>query len=231
MATEELTFRISGLPSFRAQVPKEVITANTALLDTFGLNESGEIVLDGWSEKTFDFFMTLLVYGDDELDQFFNEFEANVAEVWSIASFHEKFIQHDQMTDNNFETNEPGQPTIRVRQWFRRWWEENGEGFRGESASDLTDLVMPAFHIHDAETFSSVTHAWFLHTDNKQAASINDVQMPFDSDQGGWGALNTNHPLLRKSLRLPSRDFQSAIAGLHWVAPLFEQFPLRKTSA
>ncbi|KAG6362786.1 hypothetical protein INS49_007880 [Diaporthe citri] len=194
MATDELTFRISGLPDFWAQATREVINANTTLLDAFNANASGEVVLHGWTPKVFDFMMKLLHHEDDELNDFFDEFEAEVKDVWSIASFHEKFIQHAHAADEDSETHEPGHPTLRMRQWFRRWYEENGGGFRGASASDLTVLVMPAFYIGDAQAFMSVTHDWFLHVNGRQASSEN-VRMPEDFDQGGVGVITTNHPL------------------------------------
>lgn len=194
MGTEELTFRISGLPDFWAQAAKEVITANTTLLDTFQADASGEVVLHDWSPKIFDFMMKLLHHEDDELDEFLAEFEAEVKDVWSVACFHEKYIRQAELPDDN-ETRELGQVTIRMRQWFRRWWEENGDGFRGELASNLTVLVMPAFYIGDAQTFMSVTHDWFLHTNGKQGPT-ELVKMPEESDEGGKNAINTKHPLL-----------------------------------
>lgn len=195
MATKELTFRISGLPDFWAQATREVITANTTLLDTFHADASGEVVLHGWSPKVFDFMLKLLHHEDDELDEFLGEFEAEVEDVWSIASFHEKYIRQAELAGDDTETRELGQVTIRVRQWFRRWWEENGGGFRGELASNLTSLVMPAFYIGDAQTFMSVTHDCFLHTNGKQGPA-EKVKMPEESDQGGRNAIKTNHPLL-----------------------------------
>lgn len=198
MSTEELTFRIAGVPDFWAQATREVITAETTLLDTFHINARGEVVLHAWSPKVVDFFLKLLHNEDDELDDFFDEFEAEVKDVWSIASFHEKYIRHAEVSDDNTETREPGLPTQRVRRWFRGWWEENGEGFRGIAASDLVRLVMPAFYIGDAQTFMSVTHDCFLHTNREQASSEN-VKMPEDSDPGGIGAIDTRHPLLGKS--------------------------------
>lgn len=201
MATDELTFRISGLPDFWAEATKEVVTANTTLLDAFNANANGEVILHGWSPKVFDFMMKLLHYEDGELHAFFNEFEAEVKDVWSIASFHEKFIRHAHATDGGSETHESGRPTMRMRRWFRRWYHENGEGFRGALASDLTVLVMPAFYIGDARAFMSVTHDAFLHTNGRQA-SFENVEMPEESDQGGVGAIETNHPLLGMSSRL-----------------------------
>lgn len=198
MATEDLTFRISGLPDFWAQATREVVTANTTLLDIFRADASGEVVLEGWSPKVFDFMMKLLHYEDDELDEFFGEFEAEVKDVWSIASFHEKYVRQAELPDDNTETREPGQVTLRMRQWFRRWWEENGEGFRGRDAVYLMKLVMPAFHIGDAQTFMAVTHDCFLHTNSKQASSYN-AKMPEGPDKGGKNAIDTGHPLLGTS--------------------------------
>lgn len=199
MATEELTFRIDGVPDFWAQATREVVTEETTLLNTFHGDTNGEVVLHGWSPKIFDFFMKLLHHDNDELDEFFDEFEAEVKDVWSIASFHEKFVRQAQVTDDSSsEIQEPGRPTARVRQWFRRWWEQNGEGFRGASASDLMVLVMPAFHIGDAQTFMSVTHDCFLHT-NREQASSEKAKMPEGSDPGGILAIDTGHPLLGMS--------------------------------
>ncbi|KAI7775553.1 hypothetical protein LA080_006702 [Diaporthe eres] len=197
MATDELTFRISGLPDFWAQATREVVTANTTLLDAFEANASGEVVLHGWSPKVFDFMMKLLHYEDDEVDEFFDEFEAEVKDVWSIASFHEKYVRQAEVADDDTETREPGQLTVRMRQWFRRWWAENGEGFRGKDAEYLMKLVMPAFYIGDAQTFMSVTHDCFLHTNSKQASSMN-AKMPEGPDKGGKNMIDTEHPLLGK---------------------------------
>lgn len=202
MATDELTFRISGVPDFWAKASREVITENTTLLDAFNANASGEVVLEGWCPKVFDFMMKLLHLEDDELDEFFDEFEAEVKDVWSIASFHEKYVRQAEVADDETETREPGMPTIRMRQWFRRWWDENGEGFRGPlAASDLMVLVMPAFYIGDAQTFMEVTHDCFLHTNSEQASSKN-ARMPEDADKGGEKAIDTYHPLLGTSPRL-----------------------------
>lgn len=199
MTTEELTFRIDGVPDFWAQATREVVTTETTLLDTFHVNASGEVILHGWSPKIFDFFMKLLHDEDDELDDFIDEFEAEVKDVWSIASFHEKFVSQAQVTDDDSsETHEPRRPTTRMRQWFRRWWEQNGEGFRGAAASDLMVLVMPAFHIGDAQTFMSVTHDCFLHT-NREQASSESAKIPEGSDPGGIGAIDRGHPLLGMS--------------------------------
>lgn len=198
MATEELIFRIFGLRNFLVPADKEVIIANTTLLDTFGINAHGVIVLHDWSLGLLKFFMNLLHYEEDELKEYFDKFEAKVEDMWSIASFHEKFIQQSPVADDDLETSEPAWPTLRLRQWFCRWWKENGQGFRGERASDLSILVMPAFYIGDAETFASVTHAWFLHTNGKQAQLIRPLNMPLDSDQGGLDVINTRHPLLGK---------------------------------
>lgn len=199
MATEVLIFRIADVPDFRAHATREAITAETTLLDTFHVNASGEVVLHGWSPKVVDFFMNLLRLGDAELYGFFDEFEAEVKDVWSIASFHEKYVRHaEAANDNSTETRRPGRPTQEMRRWFSRWWAENGEGFRGIAASDLVRLVMPAFYIGDAQTFMSVTHDCFLHTNREQASSEN-AKVPEGSDPGGIGAIDTWHPLLGKS--------------------------------
>ena len=209
MATDELTFRISGQPDFW-EATKEVITANTTLLDTFELDANGEVVLKDWSPMVFDFFIKLLHYEDDELSEFFGEFEARVKDVWSIASFHEIFIRHAQAAEDDPETIELGWPTLRMRQWFRRWWEKKGEGFQGEFAPALTFLVMPAFYIGDAQTFMSVTYAWFLHTNGEPASSVRRVEMPSNSDQGGLGAIDTQHPLLSTSLFPSSKHYEES---------------------
>lgn len=195
MAADEVTFRIPGFHDFWAQAPREAITANTTLLDAFDADAGGEIILHGWSSKVFNFFMKLLQCDDYELDDFLDEFEAEVKDVWSIASFHEKYIRQGEVADDDTETREPGQITLRMRQWFRRWWEDNGEDFRADDAGQLTTLVMPAFYIGDAQVFMSVTHDWFLHVSGKQAATEHAV-MPVDSDDGGTGVLDTQHPLL-----------------------------------
>lgn len=195
MTTEELNFRIPGHPEFWP-LAKEVVTTNTTLLDTFKVNANGEVVIYGWSPKVFDFFWKLLHYEDDKLDEFLNEFEAKVEDIWSIASFYEKFIKPAQTTDDS-EMNEPRRPTLRLRQWFSRWWEKNGGGFRGAFASELSVLVMPAFYIGDARTFMSVTHDWFLHTNSKQTLRRH-ARMPDDSDEGGKGVIKNTHPLLDK---------------------------------
>lgn len=195
MATDEVTFRIPGSHDFWAQANREAIIANTTLLDAFNADASGEILLHGWSSKVFDFFMKLLQCDDHELDDFLDEFEAEVKDVWSIASFHEKYVRQAEVADDGTETCEPGQITLRMRQWFRRWWDDNGEGFRGADAEQLTTLVMPAFYIGDAQVFMSVTHDWFLHVSGKQAAAEHAL-MPVDSDDGGRHVLDTRHPLL-----------------------------------
>lgn len=200
MATEELIFRIFGVRGFLVPANKEVIIANTTLLDTFNIDAYGEVVLHEWSSDVVEFFMKLLHHEENELKEFFDEFEAKAEDVWSIASFHEKFIRQSPVADNDSKTNEPAWPTLRMRQWFCQWWKENGDDFRGQRASCLSLLVMPAFYIGDAETFASVTHAWFLHTNGKQAQLIRPLLMPLDSDQGGWDAINTKHPLLGKPL-------------------------------
>lgn len=205
MEADDLNFRISGLPDFWAQASREVVTENTTLLDAFGADAGGEVVLRGWSPKIFDFMMKLLHEEDDELDEFLDEFDIEVKDVWSIASFYEKYVRHGEAADDGAETREPGQPTTRLRLWFQRWWAQNREGFRGAAASDLMVLVMPAFYIGDAQTFMSVTHDCFLHTSGQQASSEN-ARMPEDSDEGGKGVIKTDHPLLGMSLRLsPSR--------------------------
>lgn len=198
MASDELTFRISGMPEFYAQASREVITAETTLLDAFNADASGEIVLHDWSPKVFDFMMKLLHFEDDELGEIFDEFDAEVKDVWSITSFHEMYVRHAEVSDDDTETREPGEPTIRLRQWFRHWWEENGDSFRGEDAEYLMQLVMPAFYIGDAQTFMAVTHDCFLHTNGKQASSGNATR-PVDSDKGGKRAIDTGHPLLGES--------------------------------
>lgn len=208
MATEELIFRIFGLYEFLVPANKEVITANMTLLDTFGINARGESVLHEWSLNILEFFINILHYEEDELEEFFDKFEAKVEDVLSIASFHEKFIRQSPVADGDSKTTEPAWPTLRMQQWFCRWWKENGEGFLGKRASDLSILVMPAFYIGDAETFASVTHAWFLHTNGKQAQLIKPLTTPIDSDQGGSDAIDTRHPLLGKLLSppLPERN-------------------------
>lgn len=196
MVTDDLSFRISGLSNFCAQASREVVTGNTTLLDEFNANASGEVVLHGWSPKIVDFFMKLLRYEDEELVEFLYKFEAEVKDVWSIASFHEKYVRQAEVDDDDdTETREPGQPTVRMRQWFRRWWEGERDRFRGVFASDLTVLVMPAFYIGDALTFMAVTHDCFLHTNSKQASSSN-ARMPKESDAGGKDVIDTYHPLL-----------------------------------
>lgn len=199
MATEVLIFRIADVADFRAHATREAITAETTLLDTFHVNASGEVILHGWSPKVVDFFMNLLRLQNDELHAFFQEFEAEVRDVWSIASFHEKYVrQAEADDDNNSETRKPGRPTQRMRWWFNRWWGKNGEGFRGIAASDLVRLVMPAFYIGEARTFMSVTHDCFLHTNREQASSEN-AKVPEGCDLGGIGAIDTWHPLLGTS--------------------------------
>lgn len=194
MATKNLTFLISGHPDFWAKPSLEVITAETTLLDTFEPNTGGEVILEDWSPKIFDFMMKLLHEDDDDVKELFDEFEAEVKDVWSIASFHEKFIQHAHMGDDHSETQ---RPTLRMRQWFRRWWDENSAGFRGPDAKNLKFLVMPAFYIGDAQTFMLVTHDWFLHVNGKQASEGSAT--PDDYDKGGEDAIETHHPLLGTS--------------------------------
>ncbi|KAK2611476.1 hypothetical protein N8I77_004812 [Diaporthe amygdali] len=196
MATDKLTVRISGLPHFWAEATKEVITTNTILLDVFKISANGEVILHDWSPKIIGFWMKILHYKDDELEKIFDEFEAEVKDIWSIASFHEKFVQRAQLACDCHE-HEPCFPTIRLRQWFRRWWEANDENFRGNTASELTSLVMPAFYIGDAQAFMSITYSCFLHANRKQISPENLVT-PSDSDKGGWGEIDTDHPLLGK---------------------------------
>ncbi|KAL1871889.1 hypothetical protein Daus18300_004522 [Diaporthe australafricana] len=196
MAADNLTFLISGHPDFWAKTSLEVIAADTTLLDTFEPNASGEIILEDWEPRILDFWMRLLHEDDDEVEELFDEFEAEVKDVWYIASFHEMFIQHADMDDDRSETQEPGRPTLRMRQWFRRWWDENNAGFRVEAAMKLNYLVMPAFYIGDAQTFMSVTHDWFLHINGKQA--LEGSTTPDDYDRRGKDAIKTYHPLLGK---------------------------------
>lgn len=196
MAKDELTFRIPGFHDFWAQASREAITANTTLLDAFDADAGGEILLHGWSSKVFEFFMKLLQCDDYALDDFLDEFEAEVKDIWSIASFHEKYVRQPAACGgDDTETSEPGRITLRMREWFRRWWDDNGEGFRGADAEQLTTLVMPAFYIGDAQVFMSVTHDWFLHVSGKQATTEHAI-MPVDSDYGGREVLDTRHPLL-----------------------------------
>lgn len=198
MATDKLTFRISGMPDFWAEATKEVITTNTTLLDEFKIDASGGVMLYGWSPKIIDFWMKILNYEDIELQDIFDEFEAEVKDIWSIASFHEKFIRRAQLACDCHEEHKPKFPTVTLRQWFRHWWEENDENFRGNIASDLTSLVIPAFYIGDAQAFMSITHSCFLHTNNQQA-SLGNARMPVASDEGGRDEIDTHHPLLGTS--------------------------------
>lgn len=218
MAADKVTFRIPGYHDTWVQATRESIIANTALLDAFDADADGEILLHGWSSKVFEFFMKLLQCDDYELDDFLDEFEAEVKDVWSIASFHKEYVRQAEVRGDDTETGEPGQITLRMREWFRRWWDDNGEGFRGADAAQLTTLVMPAFYIGDAQVFMSVTHDWFLHVSGKQAAKEHAV-MPVDSDDGATGVLDAQHPLLGTYSCHPLAHEQSNFFTVSYSSP------------
>lgn len=224
MAADKVTFRIPGYHDTWFQATRESIIANTALLDAFDADADGEILLHGWSSKVFDFFMKLLQCDDYELDDFLDEFEAEVKDVWSIASFHKEYVRQAEEADDGTETREPRQITLRMREWFRRWWDDNGEGFRGADAAQLTTLVMPAFYIGDAQVFMSVTHDWFLHVSGKQAAKEH-AAMPVDSDDGATGVLDTQHPLLGTFSCHPLAHEQSNFFTVSYSCP--QAWPVR----
>lgn len=221
MTIEDLLFRLPGHGG-KWILTKEVVANNTTLLDTYEIDKYEEIVVRDWSSKVFGFFMK-----DDKLKEFLDEFKAEPKDMWSLASFHEKFIQHAQVTDDS-EPNQPGRATLRLRQWLSSWWEENSDRFRGDLASQLPVLIVPAFYIGDARTFMSITHACFLHTNSKQALRQH-VGMPEDSDEGARGVIKSEHPLLGMSLLLllSKRDQESLLAiWATWMVSLRHKITL-----